>query len=110
MAVTYYKNITGIPVYLGNAWYFDYSTLQVFSSFLGGVVAYYSLRLFSGIFDLHTFSGVFLQGFLSGILGIAVIILTLYILRSQEFFEVVSSFKNSIFKTRVPAPEPEKLP
>ena len=86
-------------------------TMEIFfSSFLGGVAAHYSLRLFSGIFDLHTFSGVFSQGFLSGILGIAVIILTLYILRSQEFFEVVSSFKNSIFKTRVPAPEPEKLP
>lgn len=82
----------------------------IFSSFLGAFVAHFGLSLFSVFLNLHTFWGIFLQGFFSGILGIAVIITILYILRSQEFFEVIASFKNAVFKTRVPAPEPEKLP
>jgi hypothetical protein len=44
-------------------------------------VAYLSLNILSPVFGTTTFWGVFLQGFISGILGIVVAIIVLYLLQ-----------------------------
>ena len=85
------------------------------SSAAGGLAAYAGLNIFTRLFDLHTFLGIFLQGFFSGILGILAIIAILWILRSSELFEIYHSFKVFFLEKEkskadmVPAPEPEKL-
>lgn len=82
----------------------------IFASLIGAVVAYFGLNIFSLIFNLQTFVGIFFQGFLSGILGILGICATLRLFKNKEFFEIVRSLKTIIWRDHVPAPEPEKLP
>ncbi len=82
----------------------------IFAGFLGGLAAYAGLNIFSLVFDLNTFLGVFLQGAVSGVFGILAVASVLYSVKNREFFEVVASLKGAILKTPVPAPEPEKLP
>ena len=85
------------------------------SSAVGGLAAYWGLNIFSNLFNLHTFLGIFLQGFFAGILGILAIIAVLWILRSSELFEIYHSFRAFFLEKEkskadmVPAPEPEKL-
>ncbi|HEY4521761.1 MAG TPA: lipid II flippase MurJ [Candidatus Paceibacterota bacterium] len=87
------------------------SLFQIFlGSLVGALMAYFGLNIFSSVFNLHTFSGIFLQGFFSGILGILAICAVLYFTKNKEFFEVLESFKTTIWRDRIPAPEPEKLP
>jgi putative peptidoglycan lipid II flippase len=53
------------------------------SVFMGGVI-YQLLQLFNTVLDINTFHGVFLQGFLSGSIGLCVFILVLKILKNEE--------------------------
>ena len=88
----------------------DPSVLQIFlSSLVGASVAYLGLNVFSLVFDLQTFSGIFLQGLFSGILGICAIFAVLYAFKNKEFFEILSGLKTAMWKDRVALPEPEKL-
>lgn len=87
------------------------SILEVIvASLLGAVAAYAGLNIFSLVFNLQTFIGIFLQGLFSGIMGIFAICAVLYFVKNKEFFEVRESFKSIIWRDRVPVPEPEKLP
>lgn len=87
------------------------SLIQIFSaSFLGTLLAYTGLNIFSFVFNLQTFLGIFLQGFVSGVLGIAAICGILWVTKNREFFEVWESLKTTIWRDRVAASEPEKLP
>jgi putative peptidoglycan lipid II flippase len=79
------------------------------ASFFLGLVAYLSLNVLSPIFGTDTFWGVFLQGFISGILGILAAILTLYLLKSEELAELMSTFKTKFWKTKVLAAPQEGL-
>lgn len=54
------------------------------ASFFLGVISYFGLNIFSPIFGINTFWGIFLQGFLSGILGIISSVLILYLLKNEE--------------------------
>ena len=84
---------------------------SVLSSVIMGAVTYYALKFFALIFNLETFVGIFLQGFLAGILGILVWALVLYRIRNKEFAEIFSAFKRRIWKeVPVVTSEPEKLP
>ena len=79
-------------------------------SAVGGLVAYGGLAVFSHVFDLHTFVGIFLQGLSAGVLGIGAVILVLWALRSEELSEVYRGMRGMLWKDHVPSPEPEKLP
>lgn len=73
------------------------------ASFFLGIVSYFGLNIFSPIFGIQTFWGIFLQGFLSGILGILSAVLILYLLKNQElkalFFALKTKFEgNKIIK------------
>ncbi len=74
-------------------------------SILMGWVSYQFLGLFSTVFNLQSSLGVFLQGFLAGIIGIAFYILLLVALKSVELGEVWKTLHRKIWKTDVIVPE-----
>lgn len=79
------------------------------ASFFIGFISYLFLKVFSPIFGLTTFWGVFLQGFLSGILGIMAGIFILYILKNEELKSLIITLKTKFWKTKVVAPAQEGL-
>jgi putative peptidoglycan lipid II flippase len=79
------------------------------ASFFIGLVAYLSLNVFSPIFGTNTFWGVFLQGFISGILGILAGIIVLHFLKNQELKDLVKAFKTKFWKTKVIVSDQEGL-
>ena len=83
---------------------------EIFStSVIMGFVAYRSLNVFDKIFDLNTLSGIFFQGFLSGLIGIAVGLVVLILLKNKEIKEVWATLHHKIWKAKIIAPEPESL-
>lgn len=79
------------------------------ASFFLGLVAYLGLNIFSPIFGTTTFWGVFLQGLLSGILGIMTAILILYLLGNTELKDIVNALRTRFWKTKIIAPVQEEL-
>lgn len=70
------------------------------ASFFIGVITYLSLKLFSPIFGTITFWGVFLQGFISGILGILAGILVLYLFKNEELKDLVKTLKTKFWYSK----------
>lgn len=79
------------------------------ASFFLGLVAYISLNILSPTFGTTTFWGVFLQGFISGILGIAAGILVLYLLRNEELKDLMQTLHTKFWRAKVVAPSQEVL-
>jgi putative peptidoglycan lipid II flippase len=71
----------------------------------GGVAAYGALNFLVFGINPETFIGIFLQGFLAGIVGIVGVVLTYLALRSPELIEVYQSFQRRLLRTDVVAPE-----
>jgi hypothetical protein len=82
------------------------------ASIVVGIVTYFFLAVFGSALNIRTFIGIFLQGFLSGIFGIAAGIAILRFLKNAELGEIVDSLRRKIWRKEVSliAPEPEKLP
>jgi len=73
------------------------SFLQTFiASLMMGVFAYFSLNLWNDVFDINTFWGIFLQGFLSGIIGLIVLVLVLKLLENEEINEILLAVKQKL--------------
>jgi putative peptidoglycan lipid II flippase len=79
------------------------------ASFFLGVVGYLSLNVLSPVFGTTTFWGVFLQGFISGILGIIAALVVLYLLKSAELNDIIETLKTKFWRAKVIAPSPEEL-
>ncbi len=79
------------------------------ASFFLGLVTYLFLNIFSPIFGTTTFLGVFLQGFISGILGICAGILVLYMLKSEELADIIKAFKAKFWKVKIFVSPQEEL-
>ena len=79
------------------------------ASFFIGFISYLSLNIFSSVFGTITFWGIFLQGFISGILGISIGILVLYLLKNEELKELVKVLKTKFWRAKVIAPAQEEL-
>jgi putative peptidoglycan lipid II flippase len=84
-------------------------TQSAISAVIMGLVAYISLGFFNNIFNLDTGRGIFLQGFMSGILGLISGILILIMFKNKEFFDVLNALKNKFWRNRVIAPEQGEL-
>lgn len=83
---------------------------QTFSaSVLMGFVTYKCLGIFDNVFHLDTVLGVFMQGFCSGVIGIAFCLLVLKALKSEELEEVWGTLHAKVWKTKVLVPEVEQL-
>lgn len=81
----------------------------VAASFFMGFTAYQFLAAFGSIFDINTFVGIFLQGLFAGLLGIAVGILFLTLMKNQELAAVAASLKSRFWRTPAIAPEQGEL-
>jgi putative peptidoglycan lipid II flippase len=65
------------------------SLFQTFAaSIIMGYASFLSLRIFAAVFPLTKVWGVFLQGLCSGIVGLAVLVIVLLILKNKELEEV----------------------
>ncbi|MFZ2523462.1 MAG: lipid II flippase MurJ [Minisyncoccia bacterium] len=83
---------------------------QVFgASTIMGFVSYVFLEFFGEIFNLNTLPGIFLQGFLSGLLGIASCVIVLYLLKNKELEEVWSTLHKKIWKAKAISPDAELI-
>ncbi len=78
---------------------------SVASSMILGFVTYKALSLLDNVFDINTFWGIFLQGFIAGILGLIAWAGILYLLRSRELTEVASALHKKFWKQAVVVPE-----
>jgi peptidoglycan biosynthesis protein MviN/MurJ (putative lipid II flippase) len=79
------------------------------SSVIMGFVAYVTLDKLGRYFDLSTFYGVFSQGFVAGMAGIMMLLLTLKALRSRELSEMWKTLHRKIWKADVILPEQEGM-
>lgn len=77
------------------------------TSIIMGATAYIGLNIFARVFDTESLVGIFLQGFLSGLSGILVAILVLYLLKNRELSEIWSVVRGRFWKTQVIATDPE---
>lgn len=74
-----------------------------------GLVSYLSLNIFDNIFDLDTFIGIFLQGLLSGLVGIAAGTLLLKLLKNKELADLTAALHHKFWQIKPPpAPTPEE--
>lgn len=79
------------------------------ASFFLGLVAYLSLNALSPVFGTTTFWGVFLQGFISGILGIMAAVVVLYLLKSEELKDLTQTLRTKFWRAKVIASPQEEL-
>ena len=70
------------------------------ASIIMGVVSYFGLNIFDNIFNINTVFGIFMQGFLSGIMGIFVGILVLKLLKNKEIEEIWLTLHHKIWKAK----------
>ena len=103
-------------------WFFikrDFMTGEIFisktffqslgASFFIGFVAYLGLNVFSPIFGTSTFWGIFLQGFISGIIGISAGVLVLHLLKSEELKDLAKALRTHFWQAKIIAPPQEEL-
>lgn len=79
------------------------------AAFFIGLISYLSLNILSPIFGTTTFWGIFLQGLISGILGICTGILVLYLLKNEELMELINTFKTKFWRLKVIISPQEEL-
>lgn len=77
------------------------------ASLIMGFVAYECLSIFDNYLNIDTLMGIFLQGFLSGIIGIISAVIVLYMLKSTELKEVWTTLHHKIWKAKVIPPDAE---
>lgn len=83
---------------------------SLIASIVMGVVIYQLLRLFDNFLDINTFWGVFGQGVLSGLIGIAVAITLLVMMKNKEIDAFWRAMKNKkIWKTRLMGSDTENV-
>jgi putative peptidoglycan lipid II flippase len=76
------------------------------ASVLAAGAAYGVLSLFGPVVDLKTVAGVFLHGFVAGIIGLAVWVGTLYLLKNQELAAIMEVLRQRFTRPRIVAPDP----
>jgi len=68
-----------------------------------GIISYLFLGIFDGIFNINTGMGIFLQGFLSGVLGIIFGIFVLILLKNKELGDIINAVKNKFWYKNIVA-------
>ena len=79
------------------------------ASFFLGLAAYLSLNILSPIFGTITFWGIFLQGFISGIIGIVSAIFVLYLLGNEQLKDFTNTLHTKFWRAKIVAPPQEEL-
>nr|MBP6925632.1 hypothetical protein [Candidatus Paceibacterota bacterium] len=71
------------------------------ASFMMSTASYQCLIFFGYMFNVNTFWGVFLQGFISGIIGIFVLVGVLYLMKNEQLEELTRTFRSKFWKAPV---------
>lgn len=79
------------------------------SSIIMGFITYYSLNIFANVFNQNTLMGIFLQGFVSGMIGIIFGVSLLVLFKNKEIIEVGKTLKSKFYKTEIIPAEPTML-
>ena len=79
------------------------------AGFFLGLASYISLNALSPVFGTTTFWGIFLQGFISGMVGIAAGVSILHLLDNEELKDLVKTLRTKFWKVKPIAPSPEGL-
>jgi hypothetical protein len=82
---------------------------SITSAIVMGLVAYISLGFFDDVFNINTGIGIFLQGFISGLLGIVSGVFVLILFKNKELFGIFNALKHKFWRNRVLAPEQTDL-
>src|SRR3989344_1638601 len=75
------------------------------ASVIAGFVAYEFLEIFGSLFNINRFWGIFGQGFIAGLLGIAAGAAILFLLGNEEIREVWGSLRRKFWRTEAISPE-----
>jgi len=75
------------------------------SAVVMGIVSYLLLGVFDGVFNINTGLGIFLQGFISGTIGILSGIFILILLKNKELFDIIHALSNKFWRKNIIAPE-----
>lgn len=78
------------------------------AALVGGTAAYATLNVLATGINPEYFIGIFVQGFLGGVAGVASVAFVYYLTGSEELKETARSFETKLLKTDVVAPE-EKI-
>lgn len=70
------------------------------ASVVMGFASYLGLNIFDNLFNLNTTFGIFMQGFLSGIVGIIAGIIILKLLKNKELEEIWTTLHHKIWKAK----------
>jgi putative peptidoglycan lipid II flippase len=79
------------------------------AAIVGGFSAYVGLNFFAPFFNQGTAVGIFLQGFLAGLFGIAASICVFLVLNSQELQEVWNALRQKNTRNKMIVSEPDKI-
>ena len=79
--------------------------LKAFFQSLVSAVAYFALNALAPLFSMHTFWGVFGQGFFAGLAGTCVSIIILTLFKNEEFFDLISALRQKFWKTDLVEPD-----
>lgn len=84
-------------------------SVSIQAAIFGGFFAYIGLNIFDSVFDLTTLFGIFMQGFLAGLMGIAATALVFVILGNKEIGEIYHALRQKIWKNKIIVSEPDKI-
>jgi putative peptidoglycan lipid II flippase len=91
------------------SWFVPHLARSIFAALVGASAAYLTINVFVDGLNTEKFLGIFLQGTLGGILGVAGVVFAYYLVRSPELSEIYRSFHTRIFKTQVVASQDDVL-
>lgn len=74
-----------------------------------GLVSYLGLRIFIFVFNIHTFFGIFFQGFFAVLVGVVAHFFALRFLKNKEIKEITASLKTKFWKTPVISDNEERF-
>lgn len=82
---------------------------SVVGSIVVGITSYIALGFFDDIFGLTTGRGIFMQGFISGLIGISFGVFTLSLMKNKELADLTKALSHKFWRNRIIAPEQGEL-
>ena len=83
--------------------------VSIEAAVFGGFVAYLGLNIFDTVFNLSTLFGIFMQGFVAGLMGIAGAIVVFLLLGNKEIEEIYGALRQKVWKGKIIVSEPDKI-
>jgi putative peptidoglycan lipid II flippase len=83
--------------------------VSIEAAVFGGFVAYLGLNIFDTVFNLSTLFGIFMQGFVAGLMGIAGAVIVFLLLGNKEIEEIYGALRQKVWKGKIIVSEPDKI-